>query len=154
MLGRARSRLTAAPPVPAHTLTLVRHGQTASSARSAYSGRSDIALTDTGREQALRVARELAGAGVDAVVAQGWEAGGHVWGEVSTLALVPRVVDAVAPLPVVAAGGIADGRGLAAVLLLGAEGAWIGTRFVASREGSIAAWVKSRSCAPRPTTPS
>ena len=54
--------------VPAHTVTLVRHGQTASSARSAYSGRSDIPLTDTGREQALRVARRLASAGVDAVV--------------------------------------------------------------------------------------
>ena len=54
--------------MPAHTVTLVRHGQTESSARSAYSGRSDIALTDAGREQALRVARELAGAGVDAVL--------------------------------------------------------------------------------------
>ena len=54
--------------MPAHTFTLVRHGQTASSARSAYSGRSDIPLTETGREQALRVARRLAGAGVDAVV--------------------------------------------------------------------------------------
>jgi broad specificity phosphatase PhoE len=54
--------------MPAHTVTLVRHGQTASSARRAYSGRSDIPLTDTGREQARQAARQLAGAGVDAVV--------------------------------------------------------------------------------------
>src|SRR3954453_3733698 len=81
--------------------------------------------------------RAAAAAGADVVVAQGWEAGGHVWGTVSTLALVPRVVDAVAPVPVVAAGGIADGRGLAAVLALGAAGAWIGTRFLASHEAGI-----------------
>jgi len=72
--------------------------------------------------------------GVDIVVAQGWEAGGHVLGTVATLALVPAVVDAVAPVPVIAAGGIADGRALAAVLALGAAGAWIGTRFLASAE--------------------
>ncbi len=79
-------------------------------------------------------ARRVRDAGVDILVAQGWEAGGHVWGQVATLPLVPRVVDAVAPAPVVAAGGIADGRGLAAVLALGAAGAWIGTRFLASHE--------------------
>ncbi|MEP6910608.1 MAG: nitronate monooxygenase [Actinomycetota bacterium] len=82
-------------------------------------------------------ARAAAAAGADVVVAQGWEAGGHVWGTVSTLALVPRVVDAVAPVPVVAAGGIADGRGLAAVLALGAAGAWVGTRFLATPEAAI-----------------
>ena len=82
-------------------------------------------------------ARAAAAAGADVVVAQGWEAGGHVWGTVSTLALVPRVVDAVAPVPVVAAGGIADGRGLAAVLALGAAGAWVGTRFLAAHEAAI-----------------
>jgi nitronate monooxygenase len=79
-------------------------------------------------------ARQVRDVGVDILVAQGWEAGGHVWGQVATLPLVPCVVDAVAPAPVVAAGGIADGRGLAAVLALGAAGAWIGTRFVASQE--------------------
>ena len=79
-------------------------------------------------------ARRMRDAGVDILVAQGWEAGGHVWGQVATLPLVPRVVDAVAPAPVVAAGGIADGRGLVAVLALGAAGAWIGTRFLASQE--------------------
>jgi nitronate monooxygenase len=80
-------------------------------------------------------AKRMVDIGVDAVVAQGWEAGGHVWGEVATMALVPAVVDAVAArVPVIAAGGIADGRGLASVLALGAAGAWIGTRFLASEE--------------------
>ena len=79
-------------------------------------------------------ARQAADAGVDAVVAQGWEAGGHVRGLTATLPLVPAVVDAVAPLPVIAAGGIADGRGLAAVLTLGAQAAWMGTRFLAATE--------------------
>lgn len=81
--------------------------------------------------------RAAAAAGADVIVAQGWEAGGHVWGTVSTLALVPRVVDAVKPVPVVAAGGIGDGRGLAAVLALGAAGGWIGTRFLAATEAAI-----------------
>lgn len=75
--------------------------------------------------------------GADVVVAQGWEAGGHVWSTVSTLALVPRVVDAVAPVPVIAAGGIADGRGLAAVIALGAGGAWIGSRFLTAAEAAV-----------------
>jgi nitronate monooxygenase len=82
-------------------------------------------------------ARRAVAAGVDVVVAQGQEAGGHVWGQVSTMALVPAVVDAVAPVPVIAAGGIADGRGLAAALALGAAGAWVGTRFVASVEAGL-----------------
>lgn len=75
--------------------------------------------------------------GVDVVVAQGWEAGGHVRGTIATLPLVPAVIDAVAPTPVIAAGGIADGRGLAAALALGAQAAWIGTRFLASAEAGI-----------------
>ncbi|OGA52481.1 MAG: 2-nitropropane dioxygenase [Betaproteobacteria bacterium RIFCSPLOWO2_12_FULL_62_13] len=80
-------------------------------------------------EQA-RVARE---AEADVIVAEGTDAGGHS-GARATLPLVPAVVDAVAPTPVVAAGGIADGRGLAAALMLGAHGALIGTRFYASTE--------------------
>jgi enoyl-[acyl-carrier protein] reductase II len=73
-------------------------------------------------------------AGCDIVVAQGTEAGGHT-GQVATLALVPQVVDAVgARVPVVAAGGIFDGRGLAAALTLGADGIWVGTRFIATPE--------------------
>jgi NAD(P)H-dependent flavin oxidoreductase YrpB (nitropropane dioxygenase family) len=84
-------------------------------------------------EEALRAVD----AGVDVIVAQGWEAGGRVWGEVATLALVPAVVDAVRPVPVLAAGGVGDGRGLAAVLALGAEAAWVGTRFLLAQEASV-----------------
>jgi len=72
--------------------------------------------------------------GVDAIIAQGVEAGGHVAGELSTMALVPRVVDAVAPVPVIAAGGIADARGLVAALALGAQAAVLGTRFIVTPE--------------------
>ncbi|MEO3840233.1 nitronate monooxygenase [Streptomyces sp. CNZ287] len=75
-------------------------------------------------------------AGVDVLVAQGWEAGGHVRGQVATMALVPAVVDAAKAAPVVAAGGIADGRGLAAALTLGAQAAWLGTRFLTAREAA------------------
>jgi len=82
-------------------------------------------------------------AGVDVVTAQGTEAGGHT-GLVSTLPLVPAVVDAVAPVPVIAAGGIADGRGIAAALMLGAEGVWIGTRFLATRECGVSDAYKAR----------
>lgn len=82
-------------------------------------------------------ARHAVQHGVDVVVAQGWEAGGHVRGTVATMPLIPAVVDAVGLIPVVAAGGIADGRGLAAALALGASGAWIGTRFLASNEVAI-----------------
>jgi NAD(P)H-dependent flavin oxidoreductase YrpB (nitropropane dioxygenase family) len=82
-------------------------------------------------------ARRAADAGVDAVVAQGWEAGGHVQGAVATLPLVPAVLDAVDPLPVLAAGGIADGRGLAAVLAMGAVAGWIGTRFLLANEADV-----------------
>lgn len=89
-------------------------------------------------------AKRVADAGADVIVAQGWEAGGHVRGNVATLPLVPRVVDAVAPLPVVAAGGIADGRGLAAVLALGAQAAWIGTRFLAAEEAGSHPHYQSR----------
>jgi len=79
-------------------------------------------------------ARRAVDLGVDAVVAQGVEAGGHVWGDVGTMVLTPAVVDAVPDAPVIAAGGIADGRGLAAALALGAEAAWVGTRLLLARE--------------------
>jgi enoyl-[acyl-carrier protein] reductase II len=82
--------------------------------------------------------------GADLVVAQGSEAGGHNFGTLPTLALVPAVVDAISPAPVLAAGGIADGRGLAAALALGAGGAWVGTRFVATREANAHEAYKSR----------
>jgi NAD(P)H-dependent flavin oxidoreductase YrpB (nitropropane dioxygenase family) len=73
-------------------------------------------------------------AGVDIIIAQGVEAGGHIAGEVATISLVPRVVDSVSPVPVVAAGGIADARGLVAALALGAEGVVLGTRLLATPE--------------------
>jgi NAD(P)H-dependent flavin oxidoreductase YrpB (nitropropane dioxygenase family) len=82
--------------------------------------------------------------GVDVVVAQGWEAGGHVWGETASLPLIPAVVDAVDPVPVIAAGGISDGRGLAAALVLGAQAAWMGTRFLATVEASTHADYRAR----------
>ena len=81
----------------------------------------------------VKQARDHAASGVDVVIAQGHEAGGHT-GRIGGLVLVPAVVDAVAPVPVLAAGGIADGRGLVAALALGAAGIWIGTRFIATRE--------------------
>jgi nitronate monooxygenase len=82
------------------------------------------------------VAKHAADLGCDVIIAQGWEAGGHLLGQVTTMALVPCVVDAVAPLPVVAAGGIADGRGVAAALALGAAGVSVGTIFLASDEAN------------------
>ncbi len=82
--------------------------------------------------EAVRAAQ----AGADIIVAQGGEGGGHV-GLMGTLPLVPMVVQAVAPVPVLAAGGVADGRGLAAALALGAEGVLLGTRFLATHEAPL-----------------
>ncbi len=82
-------------------------------------------------------------AGADVIVAQGSEAGGH-GAQRSSFALLPAVVDAVSPVPVVAAGGVADGRGLAAALMLGASGVLIGTRFFASEEALGSAAAKQR----------
>ena len=84
--------------------------------------------------QTLAMALAAAEAGADVIVAQGRDAGGHGGATRGTLGLIPSVVDAVSPIPVVAAGGIADGRGLAAALALGASGVSIGTRFLATRE--------------------
>jgi NAD(P)H-dependent flavin oxidoreductase YrpB (nitropropane dioxygenase family) len=82
-------------------------------------------------------AKAAARAGVDVIVAQGTEGGGHI-GLMGTMPLVPMVVSAVAPVPVLAAGGVADGRGLAAALALGADGVLLGTRFLATDEAPIA----------------
>lgn len=79
-------------------------------------------------------AGRIAASGADLVVAQGHEAGGHT-GRVGSMALWPQAIDAAAPTPVLAAGGIGDGRGLAAALAMGCVGAWVGTRFLASNEG-------------------
>jgi NAD(P)H-dependent flavin oxidoreductase YrpB (nitropropane dioxygenase family) len=85
--------------------------------------------------QTVAGAREAAAAGVDAIIAQGGEAGGHT-GSVATMALVPQAVDVAGGIPVIAAGGIADGRGLVAALALGAQGVAMGTRFVAASEAT------------------
>jgi nitronate monooxygenase len=89
-------------------------------------------------------AKAAAAAGVDAIVAQGFEAGGHVRGTTSLMTLIPAVLQAVAPLPVIAAGGIATGRGMLAALSLGAEAVSMGTRFVASEESRAAREYKQR----------
>ena len=92
-------------------------------------------------------ARQAAERGVDVIIAQGWESGGYCGG-VSTMALVPQVVDAVSPIPVVAAGGIYDGRGIAAALMLGAAGVNMGTRFITSLElPASASWKHAIVCA-------
>jgi NAD(P)H-dependent flavin oxidoreductase YrpB (nitropropane dioxygenase family) len=82
--------------------------------------------------------------GVDLVIAQGSEAGGHNLGTLPIMALLPLVVDAAAPALVLGAGGIADGRGLAAALMLGADGVWVGTRFVATTESAAHPEYKAR----------
>ncbi|MBF6598941.1 MAG: nitronate monooxygenase [Dehalococcoidia bacterium] len=91
----------------------------------------------------VKNARRIADAGTDVVVAQGTEAGGHT-GRIGTLALLPQVIDAVAPTPVAAAGGIGDGRGIAAALAAGADGVWVGTAFLVSREASWPQLLKDR----------
>lgn len=83
----------------------------------------------------VKAARQVATDGADYVVAQGTEAGGHT-GRIGTLALLPQVMDAVAPTPVIAAGGVASGRALAGVLALGAEAAWCGSAFLVSHEAN------------------
>ena len=100
--------------------------------RQAHDVGSRVMLQVTTVAQAVQAAER----GVDVIVAQGGEAGGYS-GEVSTMALVPQVVDAVSPIPVVAAGGIFDGRGIAAALMLGAAGVNLGTRFIASKEAPV-----------------
>ena len=109
-------------------------------------------MIEQGRARGVRVAA-LAGtveharrhveAGVDIVVAQGYEAGGHT-GEISTMVLVPEVVDAVAPLPVLAAGGIANGRQLTAALALGAQGVWLGSVWLTTEEAETHPVVKEK----------
>jgi NAD(P)H-dependent flavin oxidoreductase YrpB (nitropropane dioxygenase family) len=89
-------------------------------------------------------AKDAAAAGATAVIAQGFEAGGHVRGTTSLAALLPAVMDAVKPLPVIAAGGIANGRGVVAALALGAQAAMMGTRFVCSEESRASREYKER----------
>ncbi len=98
----------------------------------------DVGILVIQQVHTVKHARQAAEREVDVIIAQGGEAGGF-GGMVAALALLPQVVDAVRPIPVVAAGGIADGRGLAAALVLGAQGVNIGTRFLASVEAPISA---------------
>jgi len=84
----------------------------------------------------VKNARRLAESGVDFVIVQGYEGGGHT-GRIGSLVLIPQVVDAISPMPVVAGGGIGDGRGLVAALALGAVGVWCGTIFLATKEAKI-----------------
>ncbi len=79
-------------------------------------------------------ARRMAESGIDLLVAQGYEGGGHT-GRIGTMALLPQAIDAAYPVPVLAAGGIGDGRGLAAALAMGCIGVWVGTRFLVTNEG-------------------
>jgi len=83
-------------------------------------------------------ARRMAQSGIDLLVAQGHEGGGHT-GRIGTMALLPQAIDAAAPVPVLAAGGIGDGRGLASALAMGCVGVWVGTRFLATIEGGALA---------------
>ncbi len=103
----------------------------------------DAGATVICQVRTLDDARRAADAGVDVITAQGTEAGGHT-GTISTFPLVPAVVDEVAPIPVIAAGGIGDGRGIAAALVLGAEGVWLGTVFLATPEAGVPAHYKQR----------
>ncbi len=91
----------------------------------------------------VKNARRIADGGADVVVAQGTEAGGHT-GRIGTMALVPQVIDAVAPTAVCAAGGIGDGRGIAGALAMGCDGVWIGTAFLVSREATWPDVLKER----------
>jgi enoyl-[acyl-carrier protein] reductase II len=107
--------------------------------RQAHDAGSLVMLQVTTVAQAVQAAER----NVDVIIAQGGEAGGYC-GDISTMALVPQVVDAVSPIPVVAAGGIFDGRGIAAALMLGAVGVNLGTRFIATNEAPVAdAWKKA-----------
>src|ERR1700688_1699115 len=100
--------------------------------RQAHDVGSKVMVQVTTVAQAIEAAER----GADVIIAQGGESGGY-GGTISTMALVPQVVDAVSPIPVVAAGGIYDGRGIAAAFMLGAVGVNMGTRFLASKEAPI-----------------
>jgi nitronate monooxygenase len=108
-------------------------GDATSFVKSAH-GRGALVMALAGNP---RHAKLHADAGVDVVIAQGYEAGGHT-GTIATFALLPAVVDLVSPCPVIAAGGIADGRGMAAGLALGAQGVWCGTAFLFAEEANLA----------------
>jgi Nitronate monooxygenase len=99
----------------------------------------------------VEAAQQAVESGVDLIVAQGSEAGGHNYGRLPTFVLVPAILEVVAPTPVLAAGGIATGRQIAAALVLGAGGVWVGTRFVVSEEAFAHAEYKRRLLAAKGT---
>lgn len=119
--------LTLAQRVPVLSLSW---GRAADLTARAHEAGLKVVHQVTTPEEAGGVAAE----GADVIIAQGSEGGGHVGTSMSTMALVPQAVDLVKPVPVIAAGGIADGRGLAAALMLGAQGVLMGTRFLATIE--------------------
>jgi len=125
-MDRAAVQMTLAQRVPVLSLAWGRATDLTYQAHEA--GIKVIHMVSTPEE-----AGQVASDGADVIVAQGTEGGGHI-GTMSTMSLVPQVVDLVGGVPVLAAGGIADGRGLAAALMLGAQGALIGTRFLATPE--------------------
>jgi NAD(P)H-dependent flavin oxidoreductase YrpB (nitropropane dioxygenase family) len=137
----------------AHIDTLVEHKPAAASFHWGHPKRTWIdrlhgaGIAVIEQVGSIETARAAADDSVDVIVAQGAEAGGHNFAALPSFVLVPAVVEAVAPLPVLAAGGVMNGRGLAAALCLGAAGAWIGTRFVMSEEASVHAEYKRRLCA-------
>jgi enoyl-[acyl-carrier protein] reductase II len=119
--------LTLAQRVPVLSLSW---GRAAELTARAHEARVTVIHQVTTPEEAGGTAAE----GADVIVAQGAEGGGHVGTAMSTMALVPQTVDVVKPVPVLAAGGISDGRGLAAAIMLGAQGVLMGTRFLATIE--------------------
>jgi NAD(P)H-dependent flavin oxidoreductase YrpB (nitropropane dioxygenase family) len=123
--------LDARPPVFAAAWARADQDLRALFARAHEAGSQVMYMAGTVRE-----ARRAKAAGADVIVAQGTEGGGHV-GWMASMAILPMIVDAVGPTPVLAAGGIADGRGLAAALALGAQGALLGTRFLATKESPL-----------------
>lgn len=125
--------------------------------RVLYTSAGDpTAMVDRARSAGLKIlhkvsnvtlAKKAEAAGVDGIVAMGWEAGGHIGREqVSTFCLIPQIVDAVS-IPVVAAGGIGDARGVLAAFALGAEGVELGTRFLATPEAPVREYFKQALCA-------
>jgi nitronate monooxygenase len=122
-------RLEAALDAGCRVVSFLR-GDPAPYVRRAKDAGATVFWTVSGPDEAKRAAD----AGVDFILAQGREAGGHLTGEAPLMTILPAVIDAANGVPVVAAGGIADGRGLAAALALGACGAWMGTRFIATTE--------------------
>ncbi|HCY85948.1 MAG TPA: 2-nitropropane dioxygenase [Desulfobacteraceae bacterium] len=103
----------------------------------------DVGMKVLGITGNSKNAKRMADSGVDLLVAQGHEGGGHT-GRIGTMALLPAAIDAAAPVPVLAAGGIGDGRGVAAALAMGCIGVWVGTRFLATDEGGALPVNKAR----------